>query len=376
MSEAVTILVIDDEADDLRNRVAPIEENLRAGVTVCDPDEVTRNRLDRADLVLVDYKLDKWNVNRDEMSLCQWVPNGIALAGVLQQHANKCERPTAFAIHSAHLGELTRPFKPEPRVHLLARTYNLDWAFVKSSASTPPIKTFEQANILAKAVTRLPRGWPAQDPDRAREIARGLLSVPSGELWGEQAWEDVEQAHPPLDEMTLPIHGILFLRWLLTRVLFYPCFLLDRYWIAARLGATLESVEESLSGTLGEFLASARYTGILEGFDCDRWWRGGVESLLWDLTGGTPVGTADLQRLLKEKFGLSLTPTSHSYPVVCLDENYKPLPELYDPSRTVRLQLDDWPSHAEIPRTTLEKVQDNPHMLGLVLAADRDLVEN
>src|SRR5262249_10352439 len=150
---------------------------------VCDPDTVSVDLLDEADLVLVDYKLDKWVVNRNPLSLCHWAPNGIALTAVLQQHAMSCDRPTAFAIHSAHLRELTEPFPPEPRVHLLARAYNLDWAFVKSPAGGSPSTTFEKAHILARAVAALPDKWPVGDPDRARERARGLLSVPTNEAW-------------------------------------------------------------------------------------------------------------------------------------------------------------------------------------------------
>ena len=124
-------------------------------------------------------------------------------------------------------------------------------------------------------------------------IARKLLSIPADFDWTEQAWRDVEMAHPPLDEMTLRIHGILFLRWFLTRVLYYPCFLVDRYWLAARLGATPESVDSTLSekpAKLGKLFAPAAYAGILENLPGRRWWRAGIESILWDVGGGESLG--------------------------------------------------------------------------------------
>jgi hypothetical protein len=375
MSGTSRILVIDDEAAEIKNRVKTMERRLRGGVTVCNPDEVTLEKLDVADLVLVDYKLDHWDASKGSAPLCRKIPNGIALMVLLQQHATECDRPTAFAIHSSHLRELTAPFPPEPRVHLLARTYNLEWAFVKSAVGTTPTRTFEKAHILAKAVAALPQKWPVGEADKAREIARGLLGVPSSQRWEEQAWQDVEQALPPLDELTLRIHGILFLRWLLTRVLYYPCFLLNRHWLAARLGATPDSVDAALSGTLGKFFRPALYTGILKEFAGRRWWRSGIESLLWDLTEGNSAGSEVIHQLFLKRFDCKLTRSEFAFPVVCLDEDYRPLPDLYDPKLTVRLQLDDWPSHAEIPRTTIEIVHDSPRMKGLVLASDRELLE-
>jgi hypothetical protein len=250
-------------------------------------------------------------------------------------------------------------------------TYNIEWAFLKSAPGIPPADVIRKARILADAVAELPPQWPEKDPEEARRIAHGLLAVPEHERWSLQAWEDVEAAQPPLDELTLRIHGILFIRWLLTRVLYYPCFLLDRYWVAARLGATPESVNDALNSQLGAFLEPAKYKGVLVGFAGRRWWRAGLEALLWDLVDSRAVDRDELHNCLLVKRDITLVPTLHPYPVVCFDENYKPLKDLFDPNECVRLQLDDWPSHAETPRTTRELLEDNPRLKGLVLRSDR-----
>jgi hypothetical protein len=316
MDEKATILVVDDQADHVENRIKLLPKKLREGVVVCDPEEVKFSMIDEADLVLVEYRLENWETNTDETVISRKVLNGIALAAILQQHAMASSRPTAFAIYSEHLEELTAPFKPEPRVHLLARTYNLEWAFLKSPNGAPTV-TFEKAHIIANAVSQLPKAWPEEDPEKAREIARDLLSIPASQDWTDQAWRDAEMAHPPLDEMTLRIHGILFLRWLLTRVMYYPCFLVDRYWLAARLGATPESVEMALSEKptrLAKLLDKARYNGILENLPGRRWWRAGVESILWDVGDGESLGTVDLQHKLRENHKVTLKPTQDPYP--------------------------------------------------------------
>src|SRR5437763_578665 len=132
MPRQTRILVIDDEPDGIRSRIALIDQPLQAGVRVKYPNDVRSKDIEDAQLVLVDYRLDHWQENTRAAEICRQVPNGIALAAILQQQLIKLDHPIAFAIHSDHLKELTDPFPPEPRVHMIARTYNLDWAFVKS----------------------------------------------------------------------------------------------------------------------------------------------------------------------------------------------------------------------------------------------------
>jgi hypothetical protein len=370
MAKEITILVVDDEADVFARRTKLLSPSLRRGVVVRHPDEVTIEDLESAKLVLVDFWLHTWAENTDEPVLAKKIPNGLALLSVLQQHLAEAKDPTAFAIHSEDLRHLSRPYGTQQRVHLLARAYNLDWAFEKSPTDTPKA-TFEMAHILAAAVAELPEKWDDKNADEARETIRQLLAIPEDAPWSAQAWRDSEAAHPPLDEMTLRVHGILLIRWLLTRVLYYPCFLINRFWLAARLGATPESIDASLNGPLKKFLAPALYTGLLEGFAGRRWWRAGVESLLWQAAGQKSAGTPELRSLLKSKHKVLLEPASHDYPVSCINGDYLPLDHVYDPALTVRLQLDDWPAHADPPRTTIETARADPRLSALVMLADR-----
>lgn len=375
MNKEITILVVDDEADKFTQRMKLLTPGLRKGVVMRHPDEVTINDLESAKLVLVDFWLTAWAENRDEGVLSRKLPNGLALLSVLQQHLAEAKDPTAFAIHSEDLRHLSRPYGTQQRVHLLARAYNLDWAFEKSPSGAPKA-TFELAHILAAAVAKLPKNWDDKDANQARDKIRQLLAIPDGEPWSEQAWRDSEAAHPPLDEMTLRVHGILLIRWLLTRVLYYPCFLVNRYWLAARLGATPDSVDVSLKGPLKKLLAPVSYTGILEGFAGRRWWRAGVESLFWQAAGQSSVGSADLRAVLKAKHRIALDPAEHDYPVTCINGDYLPLDNVFDPAVTVRLQLDDWPAHADPPRTTIEVTRTDPRLAALVTLSDRKLLDS
>jgi hypothetical protein len=370
MAKSVSVLIIDDQPSSVLARLNLLPATSRRGVTVTSPDDVTREQIEQAALILVDYKLDEWRVNASENRLCRHVPNGIALAAILQQYARKMPRPRAFAIHSDHLNELTEPHPPEPRVHLVARTYNLEWAFVKAPDEGGPAETIRQAHVLAAAVAKLPANWPSDDSAKNRKHASTLLGLDSRKPWAYQAWREVELAHPPLDELTKPIHGLLFLRWLLTRVIAYPCFLMHQHWLAARLGATVDSVQGGLRAGLGQLFGQVRYKGILEGFQGERWWRIGVEKILWDLADKSSVSTSQLHSRIVEKYGVQLAPAEVPDPVVCLDHDYKPLSTLHSPAEAVRLQIDDWPAHAETAWTTITLAKD-AHFRGLVIEADQ-----
>lgn len=378
--QAPVILLIDDEPDLQRGAlrsVDVIDHDLAACFKVYGPDEVTEAHLRSAHLVLVDYKLDKWEDNAPEAQLCKHVPNGLALIAIFQQRlmAMKGSHAVAFAIHSGHLPELTDPFSFEPRIHMLSRACNIDWAFEKEAKSGLQ-DTLQKVRCLAEAVQRLPSSWPQSDPDKTREDAEQLLNLDRAKRWADQAWSDVERAHPPLDELIHRVHGLLFVRWMLHRIMSYPCFLLDEHWLAARLTVTPASVREALTQGLGKLIQDAEYHGILAGINGPRWWRIGVEYALWQLGNGKSLGVEELRRLLIHELKLPLKPTESLQPVVCLDTDFQPLDQLYDSNEAVRILPDDWPPYAEQGWATIELALGNKRTNGLVIEADRPRLEN
>src|SRR5262249_46850596 len=151
--------------------------------------------------------------------------NGIALAGTLRERANQVERPTGFALHTGQPERLWLT-PAESRRHLIARAYNLEWVFLKSE-STDVIR---QATILAEAIRSLPQNWPGDDHVRTIEVMKKLLGIGSqlGDgnepNWVAAALTAIEDCRPPLTELSERNHGLVFLRWLLQRILPYPCF--------------------------------------------------------------------------------------------------------------------------------------------------------
>jgi hypothetical protein len=172
-----------------------------------------------------------------------------------------------------------------------------------------------------------------------------------------------------LSELVERSHGLLFLRWILHRILPYPCFLFDTHHLAVRLRVTHASLVTALGVGLGNWLERVAYRGVLTGFLGHRWWRAGVESLLWDLGGGS-MAAKRLHAKLAEVAGASLSPLSATEPVVCIDQNYSPLPEACAAGKVVRIVPDDWPLYAGQAWTTVALAREHPRLNAIVAETD------
>jgi len=170
------------------------------------------------------------------------------------------------------------------------------------------------------------------------------------------------------------MHGMELLRWMLHRILPYPCFLLDHIRVAARLRITPASFLRALGSetSLSKAIRECEYTGIAAQFLGNRWWRSGIESILWDLTGGAPFDGAALREVLSRASEQLIEPSQQSDPIVCVDQNYRPLEAFSDISSSVRLMLDDWPSFADQPWTTIQAAKQHPELLAAVVEQDID----
>ena len=101
-SDKASILVVDDEPEGLRDLVR-LGLSDRAKSFVVHPNEVEMSQLKEADLVLVDYKLEKWS-ERDAQSLSLRPATGLALAVLLREQVDRSSKKgaTAFTLHTGH----------------------------------------------------------------------------------------------------------------------------------------------------------------------------------------------------------------------------------------------------------------------------------
>ena len=356
------MLVIDDEPDMLRSALATQWPD-RMDLEVLHPADVEHPHLARADLVLVDYKLEKW-AERDSVESVSCRPeNGLALSALLREYVDLLpeHRPVAFALHTAHLleaqGRLT--LVEASARHVVARFNNLEWVFPKTDD-----RRYKQMLLLADATRQLPLTWPT-DSDESASHARTLLNMDEDASWFERCWREVRECQPPIHELAGGGHRVLFLRWLLHQIMPYPCFLWDAHWVAARLHLPVDVLHRVLAGDskLAMDLKPLRYSGVLHDFLGTRWWRGALEDYVWDLCDGD---LGHLGAKLNEKAGDEVAALEIEQPVVCLGPDLQPSERFVSAKDAVNLRPDQWPAFADSAWMDIETVRDNPDLRSMV----------
>jgi len=364
-------LIVDDEPDERFS----FAENLKASleVEVVHPDDVNSKHLALADLVLVDYRLDHWPARDSTDHIALRPLNGVALIGILRAHAelDRVHSSPAFSLLSAHLGDLSPDFPPEYRPHILAESLNFEWVFHKGNIE----ETVPQIAILAKTMKNLPRSWKHEDFRGNFSQLEELLGL-KGDMPGSKlAYEDIEESHPPVHELSESSHGLSIVRWLLHRILPYPTFIYDYHYLAARLRVEPASLKHLLTSdaNLRKALEKIEYSGVLADFLGSRWWRSGVEAWIWEVTNGQPHRPESIHQALEGLGVQSLQYVAGDREIVCIaGTDYQPFPELFRFDEAVRIQPDHWPPYADQAWTSIEAAQSNPGLRALVIHDDAE----
>ena len=365
------VLVVDDEADDVRSGLMLRLDDM-AVVNVLHPSEVELEDLAETDLVLMDYKLDQWPERDEQSGIAFDIRSGMALATVLREVADEAtpERLTAVALHTAHLSDASGRIRPPYSKHVVARLNNLEWVFEKKRSATDP-DPYPQVVKLASAVQRLSGDWPAEAP---ASVARAcdLLNLREEFEWYGRSWREVQECQPPIHELAGTKHGVYFLRWLLHQVLPYPCFLWDVHRVATQLMMRAQDLAPLVTSNcdLAQDLRQRRYSGILEGFLGNRWWRTAIEDYAWELGRGTSGSLNLFRERLCERAGVDLELIEINDPVICLDRNFEPT-EIASPHESVRLRPDYWPSFADAAWMKIDTVGDDPSLRAMVEPVDQ-----
>ena len=357
-----SIVIIDDHPEEQRALAAALGSALAAALgsalaaalgsalvaRTLHPQDLTIEDLYNADLVLVDLRLKYWPTRDAQLEIGLSPEDGIALAGVLRAQTERGASPTttAYALHSAHLDDIATDSPLDIREYVLARAINLEWVFRKRDEQGDQIRKIRS---LANAAGRLSGPWRSTDGGGGAETdVSKLLSLDRRTKWWVRAWRDIESCHLQTDEISLKQGGLTFLRWMLHRIMPYPCFLWDDLTLAARLGYTVESLRDALArdGSFRQVLNPTQYRGILDDFDGRRWWRAGVEALLWDLADGNATRESIESTLSPEETRI-LEPIQLDHAVVVVDKTFRRLEEFVSIHEAVRLQPKDWPPYAD-----------------------------
>ena len=357
------IVILDDDLDKVSNLADDLRE--RYAVQSLEPWHLDEDTLRHGTVFLVDLFLRDWP-GRERLDPSAQIYDGIALAALIRARARHEKRHIPIiALNTGHAEDFSG-LPSEIREHAIARAHNLEWVFLKNDTRSR-VATYERVGELVEAQRRLPREWRAETGEQ--ELLK-VLDAHEDEL------SDVLDGWPPIREVSADSSGIALLRWLLHRILPYPCFLLESRYVAARLGITCGSLEEIVGAEqdeLGQRLGRCRYTGILGGFDGPRWWRSRLEGMLWGLSGaeGLPATTSTLQA----HTSVELKRAAISNGVVVLRADYTTEEESVDVAEAVRIRLDDWPPYAEEPWAAIKDVLEDQGLRERVLPLDRPRLE-
>lgn len=353
------VLHVDDQPGDLRSWQEQVNKAKVIELEVYHPEDVAKEELRRASLVLVDLKLEDWQARENAGSLTLQPVNGLALLALLQEKALELapEKPRAFALYTAVIQEVARGLPHQP--HIISRAHNLEWIFEKNGGPGNTLaERAQKVAALAAAVSALPTPWPADSPDAAAGALSEWLGLPSDVTWHDAAWRAIRLCHPPLHEFAEHTHGVGILQWALHRILPYPTFLLDEAHLAARLRVKVESLRSSLEGdSLGGLFSEAEYRGQLCSFLGRRWWRAGIEAKLFELTSDAPGNLEALREVLKEKVPtLETVRQPRLFPV--LDGQFRLKDQLATQDKVVEIVPDDWPPFADEAWALREDLED------------------
>lgn len=370
-----SILFVDDQAAVLARSVK-LQFGSECRVTVLDPEELKRPAILNADLILVDFDLTDWHSSvqedEDDEPIARRAPqDGLALIAQLKSigETAKHPRPTSYALHTGQKGRLPGGEAWNGPSHLLARALNVEWVFEKNLSDFS-----SQMVSLARAAAALPRSWPTGQGGPSTSRIHKLLGLDKKMKWATRASEQVAGSELPLGDFAVATHGLAILRWMLHTILPYPTFLIDDRSVALRLGVTVASLRVAFERQRGlkRLLTPASYEGVLSDFLGQRWWRAGVDSILWTRSRGAADPRAITELLVKEFSDLK--PIRHKHPVALLNDDLLPGDEVEDVASAVEVRPEGWPIHADRAWVALKSAREHPTLRALVVDSDTDRV--
>lgn len=359
------VLIVDDDDEAQSGAVSSLFDR-GCIASALHPEQVSVEDVRESDLVLVDYNLSDWP-ERDGSAVARAPRTGISLLAVLRDLLSAdTDRPVGFALNTTRFGDLPTVLPQPVTKHALARANNFEWVFDKRETAD-----LDSIRSLAQACQMLPDDWHESD---VLESLRHLVDLPD-QNWTDLAVDHMLRCRPPVHELSTATDGLAVVRWILHRILPYPCFLMGPARLAVRLGIPLATLEELMDPTSGPGLAEAfspvRYSGVLADFAGSRWWAAGIEAVLWDSTSGRSLEPVAVREFVESVAGTSVEFDIPRFPVLAVDEEYGYVELPVEIERATRIQPDDWPPYADDAWTETEVLATSHRLQALVHPDDR-----
>jgi len=150
----------------------------------------------------------------------------------------------------------------------------------------------------------------------------------------------------------------------------YPTILIDDAHLAARLRVSLESLRAAAAtDEFGKIFGAVEYAGQLRSFLGRRWWRAGVEHVLYELTVDSPGDLAVLHEVLKKLVPqLSVEKATRLFPV--LGRHFRTKDVLAVEKDVVEVRPDDWPPFADEAWALRGDLENEPELKAVAVDED------
>ena len=363
MNTSPHILIVDDEPDPAGSAIRAALAPQDAVITARHPQDITDDDLSGCAVLVVDHYLDHWG-ELDSQRPAMRPRDGFALAAVLRSQIRTDRPGPAVTILTGQMSDLAGELPLKAAEHLLAWQHDVEWVFAKGTAVAPRLLA------LAEAVEALRRTWIT--PFEVDHLSTKWLNLPD-EPWSGVALDHITQTRPPIHSLGTRTAGASILRWFLQRILPYPTFLTDVFWIASRLGVTVTwlKAELRLRRELHKSLASCAYSGSLADFMGLRWWRAGLANMMVELTHGSPFDRQALQAGIRELSSSEPAFLSEDRPVLAVDPNTMEPTRLVEATAAVQIVPDGWPVFADAAWISIEDLSADPSLADWVLDRSR-----
>jgi hypothetical protein len=383
MSTEPLILAIDDDENEVRPK---LPEGFR--LEVIDPTsdrndfaKSVAEKVGEACLILLDQRF------RDTpVSISLEAQDGSSFVSHLRSWSRSTKQPLAPIVMFTNDVEIFANEIPAvgpsipihgsfiDREHRLAPTLDVEWVQYKEGE-----RATENLRDMARAFLEIKHAV-GNDGISLDDIS-DILDAPSDAVWSDQAREELQNARPPVnqkdDSSADPARGASqVIRWLCHKALPYPGLFLSDCYAAWALGISLEDFQklphlDSSTEWLVE-LDRAEYSGPLCEFMARRWWRPGIDQLVWLLDEtAARAGTrkAALGSLVPNfKFG-ELKPSS-SHVVICNEDLVGTHIGTID--EAIQVHPPGWPAEALEPWMMRAEVKADPVLSAMADPNDLD----
>ena len=367
------ILYIDDDLQTGWARLKDTEyEFVEKAPTDFDTDSEILAALHGKNIVLMDYKLhdseDTPSVPIDGIELLE------RFRAVIRHHQHQGDQVPLLTIYTGKLEELIKDFGCPSAPHLVARQANVDWVFEKGK---PRIGTEITRHRLDAIISGFEFKFRKNETDGEDQLF-SFLKLPEDLPWTDLAKVDVRVARSPTQAINNANSCATLMRWLLQVALpIRGCFV-DLPWIATSLHMRPKEFSDALrdkpNSKFSKLLSEYRYKGALADFYSEeRYWRAGINYLVWKFTEGLSPLNSDVRDSLSEAIGKEIPVLNERHPVLLVDLNtFQETSQVFDLDYAVQVQPDFWPAGVDLPWVKRSDAEDDQELWAIVISEDRE----